>query len=479
MFVPLVLLVWTLIATIFIFQYYREVKENQKRISDELSFVLSRVLSAYEKDESLDNFVDFIQLYYDTSPMFPMIRLSVYDNDHIMRYSTRYPISLDFYQEIEDMQGEGEKLNKTDNHRYYYKGTRSKDGKYYVLLGMQSSVHVTSTFVQQPMMWVLIIGLGLGTTLLVYLYSRYFGRTITLMRDFADNVASGKPFNAEDKFPHDELGDISRHIVQLYNELDKERMRSEKEHAIALHAVTEKSRLKHQLTNNINHELKTPVGVIKGYLDTILETPDLPPETREKFLRSAQSNVERLTNLLNDVSTMTRLEEGSNTVPVSEIDFHDIVYSIDSDLNVTGLAGDMHFSYEIPLDCKVYGNHNLLVGMISNLLKNAAKHSHGTEACLKLVSESSKFYSFSFSDNGVGVGEEHIGRIFERFYRIDSGRSRKVGGTGLGLPIVKNTIEALGGTISVHNKSTGGLEFLFTLKKWHPGDKPSKTIVQA
>ncbi len=474
LFVPLALLVWILIATIFFFQYRREVNENQKRISDELSFVMSRVLHAYESDESLDGFIDFIQLYYDTSPLFPMIRLSVYDNSKIMRYSTRYPIKFEFYKEIEKMEGEGEKLNKSDNNRYYYKATRSKDGKYYVLLGMQSSVKLSSTFIQQPMMWVLIIGLGIITTIFVYFYSRYFGRTITLMREFADNVASGKAFNAEEEFPHDELGDISRHIVQLYNELDKARLRSEKEHSIAMHAVTEKSRLKHQLTNNINHELKTPVGVIKGYLDTVIENPDLPADTKEKFLRRAQSNVERLTSLLNDVSTMTRLEESSNTIPVTEVDFHDLIYSLDNDLSVTGLAGDLHFSYEIPIDCKVKGNTNLLIGMVSNLLKNAAKYSHGTEAGLRLVSESPHYYSFSFYDNGTGVGEEHLSRLFERFYRIDAGRSRKVGGTGLGLSIVKNTIEALGGSISVHNRSTGGLEFIFTLKKWLPEDQPTE-----
>ena len=466
LFFPLVLILWLFIAAMVYFQYQREVRENQRRISDELSFVMSRVLNAYERNESLDDFMKFIQLYYDSSPLFPVIRVSVYDNDKILRYSTRDPIRMEYYKEIEKMQGEGEKLNTNDNNRYYYKATRSKDGRYYVLLGMQSSVKLTNTLTQQPWMWFLITVIGIVATIFVYLYSSYFGRTITLLRDFADNVASGKKFSMNEEFPHDEFGDISRHIVKLYQDMDAARTRSEKEHAVAMHAVTEKARLKHQLTNNINHELKTPVGVIKGYLDTIIENPDLAPAMRDKFLRSAQANVDRLTSLLNDVSTMTRLEDGSKSVPVSEVDFHDLVFAIENDLEVTKLAGDMKFTFDIPLDCVVAGNNNLLNGMVENLIKNAAKHSHGTEMGIKLVSESANFYSFSFYDNGTGVGTEHLNHLFERFYRVDTGRSRKVGGTGLGLPIVKNTIEALGGTISVRNRSTGGLEFMFTLKKW-------------
>lgn len=85
---------------------------------------------------------------------------------------------------------------------------------------------------------------------------------------------------------------------------------------------------------------------------------------------------------------------------------------------------------------------------------------------LELMAESQRYYTFAFWDNGVGVAEEHIPHLFERFYRVDAGRSRKMGGTGLGLPIVKNTIEAMGGTITVRNRPEGGLSFLFTLEKW-------------
>ncbi len=161
-----------------------------------------------------------------------------------------------------------------------------------------------------------------------------------------------------------------------------------------------------------------------------------------------------------------RSEEGAGNVPVTGVDFHDLVFTIENDLTASGMAGNMAFNYNLPLDCIVKGNGTLLVGMVSNLIKNAAQHSHGTEMGLRLIVESEKYYTFSFYDNGTGVEPQHLPHLFERFYRIDAGRSRKVGGTGLGLPIVKNTVEALGGTITARNRSEGGLEFLFTLEKW-------------
>ena len=100
-----------------------------------------------------------------------------------------------------------------------------------------------------------------------------------------------------------------------------------------------------------------------------------------------------------------------------------------------------------------------------NLVRNAAIHSHGTEITMRLISESPKFYVFAFADNGIGVAPEHIPHLFDRFYRIDTGRSRKAGGAGLGLSIVKSTVQSLGGSVSVHTRSTGGLEIVFTLRK--------------
>ena len=126
----------------------------------------------------------------------------------------------------------------------------------------------------------------------------------------------------------------------------------------------------------------------------------------------------------------------------------------------------MTFTYSVPDDCFIKGNYSLLMGAIMNLVKNSVAYSKGTRMDLHLLTENHRFYTFVFADDGVGVPEESIPQLFERFYRVDKGRSRKAGGTGLGLPIVRSSLNTIGGSISVNNAETGGLEFVFTLQKW-------------
>lgn len=112
-------------------------------------------------------------------------------------------------------------------------------------------------------------------TLGAYFSTRYFGRNITNLRNIAERASTDPNFMPAMEYPHDELGDISRQITNMYNQRSQAMQRQKREHAVALHAIEEKARSKRQLTNNINHELRTPIGVIKGYIDTILENPDM------------------------------------------------------------------------------------------------------------------------------------------------------------------------------------------------------------
>ena len=237
------------------------------------------------------------------------------------------------------------------------------------------------------------------------------------------------------------------------------------EHKIAQRANEEKARIKRQVANNLNHELKTPVGIIKGYLDTIISDPGMPDELRINFLKKTQAHTDRLAELLRDVSIITRLDEGASQVELTDFDFHDLAYNLANDLEISHLNGNMDFDYDIPFDCYIKANYTLVSAALLNLVKNAAAYSKGTEITLKITGEDDKFYWFSFSDNGCGVPEQHIPHLFERFYRIDEGRARKSGGTGLGLPIVQSTFTTMGGTISVHNIKPSGLEFRFSLPK--------------
>jgi two-component system OmpR family sensor kinase len=138
------------------------------------------------------------------------------------------------------------------------------------------------------------------------------------------------------------------------------------------------------------------------------------------------------------------------------------------DIDESGIAGDMEFVYDLPEDCHIKGNVNLMTSALMNLIKNAINYSKGTEMGVFMLTKNQRFYTFVFYDNGVGVAPEHIPHLFERFYRVDKGRSRKVGGTGLGLPIVRTAFNTMGGSVTVRNRQGGGLEFVFTIPIWYP-----------
>ncbi len=474
LFFPIVGMMWFLIIVLAVYQYNREVTYRTETIHKQLALINNRIIDAYEQDISLVPFMNFLGRYFDNS-VFDEVSVSVYDRDGNLIYNIGTPplVHLTGDEEIDGVgspsDGESIKgLKEADKGMFYYTVRKSSDGQILVHTAMPYTMSITEAISAEQDMWILMIAIAIIVTIIAYYTTSYLSRNIGMLRDFATYAASDGSFKIdENKFPHDELGDISRQIVKLWREKDAAIQASNREHEIALHAVEEKARIKRQLTNNINHELKTPVGVIRGYLTSLADTPDLDEETKERFLSRARDNVERLCSLLDDVSSITRLEDGGSNIPVSDVDFHDICYSVRNDIiTAKMLPENVTFQFDIPLECKVKGNHGLLTGVIENLVKNALKYSHCTEFGVRMIAESAHYYTFSFYDNGTGVGEEHIPRLFDRFYRIDSGRSRKAGGTGLGLPIVKNTIEALGGTITVRNRSTGGLEFLFTLEKW-------------
>ena len=228
----------------------------------------------------------------------------------------------------------------------------------------------------------------------------------------------------------------------------------------------EKSRIKRQLTQNVAHELKTPVSSIQGYLETIIENPSLPEEKRQFFLERCYSQSTRLTGLVRDISVLNRLDEASEMFELSEINIPKLVGEIEKECSKE--IEERHITTEVilPGNPTIHGNYSLLYSIFRNLYDNAIAYAgegiHITVSCYK---EDPKFYYFSFSDNGIGVSQEHVNRIFERFYRVDKGRSRKMGGTGLGLSIVKNAVNFHKGQISCKSGLGKGMTFFFTLKK--------------
>lgn len=473
-FIPLVTILWIVIIALGIVMYRHDVATRKEMYISQLDAFNNVLLRTYNDKQQVADYLDFIDEYFKDTPLDDVL-IGVYDGT-----TGKYLDGKGFEfmpPSLVDQDHDGvingndleaiviDSVGYKPDDAFLYKSTYSHDSTLIVRTIMPSNVSISRAVSTDMFLWVIIFGVLVCITVISYLMTRHITRNVRLLRDFVERAANDRDFVTYDKFPDDELGDISRKVIHIYNARSAAVAAREHEHNMALHAIEERAKLKRQLTNNISHELKTPVGIVKGYLDTVIEEKDMDDNARRHFLIKAQSQVNRLCDLLADLSTMTRLEESSSQVNIEPLNFSDLVASTIEDVEASGIAGDMRLTMAVPLDCVVMGNKALLSGMLHNLIKNAIFYSHGTEMVVKCTDVSDHYYSFVFYDDGVGVPPESLSHLFERFYRVDTGRSRRNGGTGLGLPIVKSTIIAMGGTITVSNRPAGGLQFTFTLPR--------------
>lgn len=228
----------------------------------------------------------------------------------------------------------------------------------------------------------------------------------------------------------------------------------------------EQSRLKRQLTQNIAHELKTPVSSIQGYLEILVTHDQLAKEKQREFLERCYAQSNRLSRLLRDISVLTRMDEAAHMIEMERVDVSLLVASIIGEVALELEEKQITVVNALKPHIRLRGNYSLLYSIFRNLMDNALAYAgEKIRIHIHCFREDEHFYYFSFADTGVGVPPAHLNRLFERFYRVDKGRSRKLGGTGLGLAIVKNAVHIHGGTISAKNTPGGGLEFVFTLAK--------------
>ena len=230
-------------------------------------------------------------------------------------------------------------------------------------------------------------------------------------------------------------------------------------------AEQERNRLKRELTNNINHELKTPVASIQVCLETLLSGINLSEEKRQELIERCYTNNDRLRRLLNDVSLITRMEDGSALIGKERVVINDIIDEVAKELEMLPederLLLHTDFGDEVVID----GNPSLIGSIFRNLTENAIAYSEGRNIYISLLENNDKLCRIRFEDDGKGVEQKHLSHLFERFYRVDKGRSRQKGGTGLGLAIVKHAVQFHGGLIEVTNRPGCGLRFEFTLYK--------------
>lgn len=219
------------------------------------------------------------------------------------------------------------------------------------------------------------------------------------------------------------------------------------------------------LTQDISHELKTPVASIRGALEIILMHPDMDEDQRRQFIERAYQQSGRLANLVEDISTINKLDTQTDFYNRLQLDLFTIVENVLQDLSLRASEAGANITHNIPRHLIITGNYTLLYSIFHNIVENAINYVDRAQIHISLTSQDPANLYFSISDNGQGIPDEALPHIFERFYRVDKGRSRKVGGTGLGLSIVKHAVIFHGGNITAHNRTEGGLEFLFSLAR--------------
>lgn len=445
------------------FIVFQQVREKQYKIE-----LLNEKLQNYNKqladamkymgktdETTLDSYVKTHSL--------PNLRVTIIDNeghvtfDNLEKNYNRFTNHANRPEVIEaKKKGSGssvERNSKTLKQEFFYSATYFNDSKITIRSALPYNNDLTKSLqTDQHFIWFALTTIIILTLVLWSFLSR-LDANITKLKLFASRADHNESLETEDliAFPDDELGEIAERIIKIYKRLQSTRQ--------------EQDKLKRQLTQNIAHELKTPVASIQGYLETILDNPHIDEETKKQFLKHSYAQSQRLTSLLQDISTLNRMDDAPEIKENVEVNISQMIEDISKETALQLEKHHMSFIINLPENIIVHGNKSLLYSVFRNLTDNAIAYAgNGTTITLDAV-ENNKDWSFAFYDNGIGVANEHLSRIFERFYRVDKGRSRKLGGTGLGLAIVKNAVMIHGGTIQAKNLPTGGLRFDFNIKK--------------
>src|SRR6056300_1759407 len=233
---------------------------------------------------------------------------------------------------------------------------------------------------------------------------------------------------------------------------------------------------------NVAHEMKTPLFTIQGYILTLLDGAMQDKKVRKKYLERANKSVDRLLYIVKDLDTITRLESGSQKLHMQPMDIVELIESVFEMLEMKATKKDITLVFDKVYEDSVWvnGDAEKLEHVLSNLIENSIKYGHQggtTEVTIEELTEDKLI--IRVTDNGDGIAKEHLPRLFERFYRVDKSGSRKEGGSGLGLSIVKHIVEAHGERIYVESEPGVGSEFSFTLQKTENSSSKSTAELNA
>ncbi|MDE6696490.1 MAG: HAMP domain-containing histidine kinase [Muribaculaceae bacterium] len=453
------------------FQFSREQRYREEMLNAQLTILNYQLLDHYE-----GGLVD-VETWERTIDLpIQMLQLAIFDTEGNMIYDNTgigpidNPLELaEIKMAIESDDHKGFFVHNNDEEDnddfFYYAALREGDliartGALGHDVGLADFMKIDRSFIWYAfLIYVLIIAIA-------YYSTSRMGNAIKRLNEFAEKAEKGEEIYDTEAFPRNELGNIAHNIVLIYVRWQRTVNERDQKAKQALKEEKEKAKLKRELTNNINHELKTPVSAISLELETILTHKDkLTDAQRDMLLSRCKANSDRLLKMIQDILTLNRLDDGAENIQREHLSLRDIVDECVETLLPKAENVGIAFDINLPETMMMLGNGPLLESIFNNLINNAILYSGGSTISIFLQEEDEKSYRIIIGDDGVGIGEEHLGHLFDRFYRIESGRSRKHGGTGIGLAIVKRSAIFHGGDITVRNLPTGGLEYTLTVSK--------------
>jgi two-component system phosphate regulon sensor histidine kinase PhoR len=315
------------------------------------------------------------------------------------------------------------------------------------------------TFIQRTELSILFFALLflLGFLLIKFTINRFLDRQIKLIYKLISQTKASKreAFYFKSVLPQ-----------KTIDEVREDAARWSEHHLNIMEKLEQNDKFRKEFLQNLSHELKTPIFSIQGYVDTLLDGAFDDPETRMKFLRNAEKNIERLASLVQDLDQITKLEQGELSLNYQTYIIQDLFKEICEGLEIKFL--EHKINWQIKKGCErslwVYADKDKIRQVLTNLVDNAIKYGKQNgvvEGSFYLLSN--KKILIEITDDGQGIQDEHLPRIFERFYRTDEARSRKIGGSGLGLAICKHILEAHGEFIHVRSTPDVGTTIGFEL----------------
>ncbi len=416
LFSQLIAFSWTMVLCFIGYQYMREKEYKSEFLSAQLQQYNRHLLMAVDEGEPYEEYIASYEKPFDD------LRITLITLTGAVIYDNTIPLdSLDNHRnrpEILDAMNYGSgyhigRQSVSDGREYFYSATRGE--RVVVRTAIPYSSTLRDLLAADRTFLVVMISIALAMSVVAYFTTRKLGK-----------------------------------VMERVNRYEAEQ---------------EKNRLKRQLTNNINHELKTPVASIQVCLETLLSGISLNEEKRQELIIRCYTHNERLRRLLNDVSLITRMEDGSRFISVDRVIINDIINEVANELKFISDEERLILHTDFQGVVAIDGNLSLIASIFRNLTENSIAYSEGKNIYISLLENNENICRIRFEDDGNGVDQKQLPYLFERFYRVDKGRSRQKGGTGLGLSIVKHAVQFHGGTITVSNRKNGGLRFDFTLKK--------------